>query len=209
MKIRSLLVPVVLAGAAAAQTAPSTAAKPAVAAPAGSPARIAVIQFQQAVLATQEGRQAAATMQSKYNPRKEQLAKRQADLAAMQKKLQDGGAAMAEPARLKLQSDITATERTLNRDVEDLNSEAQEEDNKLMQTLAAKMGDIIKNYATQHGYAVVLDVGGQNTPVLWADASANITADIVKLYDQAHPAAGPTAAPKPAAPKPAAPPAKK
>ncbi|HEV2444475.1 MAG TPA: OmpH family outer membrane protein, partial [Candidatus Sulfopaludibacter sp.] len=50
---------------------------------------------------------------------------------------------------------------------------------------------------------VVLDVSNQQTnPVFWASASTVITADIVKLYDQAHPA---TDAAKPAAPKPAAP----
>ena len=57
---------------------------------------------------------------------------------------------------------------------------------------------------------MILDVGSQQTPVIWEANSANITADIIALYDKNAPAASPAAAPaaaKPsaaAAPKPAA-----
>ncbi len=34
---------------------------------------------------------------------------------------------------------------------------------------------------------MVLDVSSQQTPVLWAAAAANISADIVKAYDAAYP----------------------
>jgi hypothetical protein len=47
-------------------------------------------------------------------------------------------------------------------------------------------------------------VSNQQTPVLWADPSADITTEIIKLYDQAHPGTG--AAPAPGTAKPAAPP---
>jgi outer membrane protein len=73
--------------------------------------------------------------------------------------------------------------------------------------------DVIIKHATQNGFAMVLDVSNQQTPVLWADPSADITTEVIKLYDAAHPAAGaaPTApaasAPKPPAPAAAKPPA--
>lgn len=58
------------------------------------------------------------------------------------------------------------------------------------------MLEVIGKYATQNGIALVLDVSNQQT-VLWADLSVNITDEIIKLYDQAHP--GTAAAPKPPA----------
>jgi outer membrane protein len=157
------------------------------AAPAAAPVKVAVIQFQAAVIATQEGQQVVAAMKTKYEPRKQQLDKRQADLTAMQQKLQAGGATMTQAAKAKLQSDLTTGGRALNHDIEDLNNEAQEDENKAMQSMASKMGSIIKDYATKNGFVVVLDSSGQTTPVLWAAQSANITAEIVKLYDAAHP----------------------
>jgi outer membrane protein len=67
---------------------------------------------------------------------------------------------------------------------------------------------IIEKYATQNGYALVLDVSNQQTsPVLWAASSVDITNDIVKLYDQANPGSGAGSAAKPSAPGTARPPA--
>lgn len=207
MKFRSLMISAAMVSAVAAQTL-GAPAKPEAAAPAPAvtPSKIAIIQFQNAVLATQEGRKVAAEMKAKYDPRKTALDKRQAELAAMQQKLQQGAGLTAEQ-RTKMQNDLTAGGRALNHDVDDLNNEAQEDEGKAMQSMAAKMGKIIQDYAVKNGYVVVIDAGNQNTPVLWAAASANITADIVKLYDQANPAAAP--APAAPAPRPAAPPAKK
>jgi outer membrane protein len=178
VKIPWLMIPVVMTFAA-------SAAEPE--GPPAAPTKVAVIQFQEAVVSTQEGQQVAAAMKAKYDPRKQQLDKRQTELTAMQQKLQTGGATMTEVARAKMQADITSGGRTLNHDIDDLNAEAQEDENKAMQGMAAKMGTIIKDYATKNGFAVVLDVSGQTTPVLWAAPSANITAEIVKLYDTANP----------------------
>jgi outer membrane protein len=192
VNLSSFLIPVALALPALAQTAPT---------------KVAIIQFQTAVLSTQEGQVAAAAMKTKFDPKKTALEKRQADLKAMQDKLQQGGATLAADARTKLERDLQNGTRSLNNDAEDLNNEVQEEQNKVFQSMASKIGDIIKDYATKNGYAVVLDVSSEQTPVLWADPSTNITETVVKLYDQQHPAkgaAGAPASPAPAATKPPA-----
>ena len=69
-----------------------------------------------------------------------------------------------------------------------------------MQDLGSKMQAVWEQYLPQNGYALLIDVGSQQTPVLWATSSVDITQEIIKLYDQAHPVA-------PASPP--APPAKK
>jgi outer membrane protein len=74
---------------------------------------------------------------------------------------------------------------------------------------------VLEKYDTANAFAVVLDVSNPQTPVLWAASAADITNDIVKLYDLAYPggaaAPGVPAAKPPAAVKPAAaaPPVKK
>jgi outer membrane protein len=175
--------------------APATAAPATPSIAAGVPNKVAILQFQEAILTTAEGQKAASALKARFDPKKAQVEKRQADLQAMQDKLQKGGATLDAAARTKLQNDIAAGGRALNHDVEDLNTEVQEEEGKIMQSMSGKMGDLIRNYATQNGYAVVLDVSGQQSPVLWAAPSVNITADIVKLYDKAHPVSAAAAPP--------------
>jgi len=190
VKLPSLLFPLTMAVAAFGQT-PST--------------KVAIIEFQAAVVNTQEGQQAMAAMKTKFDPVKAKLEKRQADLQTIQDKLQKGGATLAADVRAKMEKDLAAGSRSLNNDAEDLNSEAQEAQNKLMQGMATRLGEIIKDYATKNGYGVVIDVSSQQSAVLWASPSVNITGDIVKLYDQAHPLkSGAPAATPPASPKPPA-----
>jgi outer membrane protein len=198
VNLHSIGIAVLLAMPAAAQTTPAAAPGPA---PSGGAHSVAIIQFQEAVLSTQEGQQAAATLKAKFDPRKTALDKRQADLEALQEKLQKGAATMSQDTRAKMQSELTNGGRILKRDADDLNADVQEEEGKVMQSMAGKMGDVIQKYATSKGFSVVLDVSSQQTPVLWASQSSNITADIVKEYDAAHPvkkaaAAAPAAAPK-------------
>lgn len=182
-------------------TAPAPPARPAV--PAAAPTKIAIINVQQAIINTKEGQKAANELQAKFTPRKAALEKRQNDIAMLQDQLKKGGATMSDAAKEKIMRDIDANTKSLNRDADDLNADVEQDQNKLMQDLGGKLMQILDQYAAQNGFAVVLDVSNQQTnPVFWASASTVITADIVKLYDQAHPA---TDAAKPAAPKPAAP----
>jgi outer membrane protein len=197
VNLHSFTIAILLAVPAAAQT-PAAGTPPA---PAGAAHKVAVIQFQEAVLTTQEGQQTSAALKAKFDPRKLALEKRQNELQALQDKIQKGGATVSREALSKMQNDLAIGGRNLKHDADDLNSEVQEEEGKAMQSMASKMGDLIQKYANANGFSVVLDVSSQQTPVLWAAQSANITADIVKQYDAAYPvkkaaAAAPAPAPK-------------
>jgi outer membrane protein len=122
---------------------------------------------------------------------------------------------MSEDAKTKLVRDIDATTTRVNRDTQDAQSDLDEAQGKIMQELGGKMIAVLEKYATQNGYAVVLDVSNPQTSVIWATSAVDITNDVIKLYDQTYPggaaaaAAKPPAAAKPAAAPAQAPPAKK
>jgi outer membrane protein len=170
------------------------------------PTKIAIINMQGAILTTKDGQKAQQELQNKFTPKKSELEKKQADLTAKQEQLRKGSATMSDEAKAQIQNDITNGQKSLQRDGEDFDAEVQQEEQKLMGDLWQKMMDVVTKYASQNGYAMVVDVSNQQT-VIWADPSTIITAEAVKLYDQAHPQAGgaPAAAPKPATPGAAAP----
>src|SRR5687768_18370928 len=114
---------------------------------------------------------------------------------------------MNEDTRAKLTRDIDSGQKSLQRLGEDFESDVQQEEGKIMNDLGQKMMDVIIKYSAQRGIAMVIDVSNPQTPVLWADPSADITSEIVKLYDQAHPpaAAAPAASKPPATVPPAKP----
>jgi outer membrane protein len=115
---------------------------------------------------------------------------------------------LSEDAKAKLMRDIDAGNKGLQRETEDAQADLDAEQGKIMQELGNKVMAVIEKYATQNGYALVLDVSNPQTPVLWAASAIDITNDIVKLYDQANPGTGASApASKPASPGAARPPA--
>jgi outer membrane protein len=215
---------------APAPVAPAPAA--AVAAPVAStptPTKVGVIQIQAALAATKEGQKAAAELESKMAPRKKELEAKQNEIKDLQERLQRGGNTLSDSAKEDLTRNIDTKTKSYNREIEDAQAELQEEQQKVVNALGQKMMAVIDKYAQQNSFAVVLDVSNQNTPVLYASNSVDITKDIIDIYDKtvftaapaarapapaprpapaAAPRPAPAAAPKPAAAPPAAAPAK-
>jgi len=199
----------VLLGAAAAASAQAQPAAPAPA-PAAIPTKIAVINLNEAIARTKEGQKAAAEINTKYGPKMAEADKRQAEIDSLTDQLNKGRATMSDDAQRKLAADIQGKTTSLKRFREDSQSEIDIDDQKIGGDLSGKMGQIITQYAVQNGYAVVLNVGTETSPVLWASQATNITDEMIKLYDQIHPVKEePASAGKPPSAPPAAPPVKK
>ena len=205
-----------MAGMAMAQ---APAAAPAAAS--AAPTKVGVIQIQAALAATKEGQKAAAELETKLGPRKKELESRQSEIKELQDRLQRGGNTLSDSAKEDLTRNIDTKTKSYNRQLEDAQAELEAEQQKLVNVLGQKMMAVIDKYAQQNGFAIVLDVSNQNTPVLYASNTVDITKEVIDLYDKtsftptssgtparsAPPAARPAAAPAPsAAPKPLVPP---
>jgi outer membrane protein len=192
-----------LALSAAAQTLPA----PAAAAPAG-PVKIAVIAFQAAVAQTNEGQRNFADLQKKFSPKREQLRALADEIDTETKQLQAQGDKLSEAVLASRTKAIEDKKKQLQRDSEDAQNDFQQEMQEIFNTLASKVGDVLTNYEQQQGYTLVLDYAQQQSPVLYAQPSTDITKAIIDAYNVKSgvpaPPAPPAAAPKPAAPRPAA-----
>jgi outer membrane protein len=107
--------------------------------------------------------------------------------------------------------EIDQNTKSFNRQTEDAQAELDQEQNKIMQELGQRLIAVIDKYAKENGYALIVDVSSQQTPVIYAANSIDITQDIIALYDKNAPSASTSnkpATPPPAAAKPAAAPPK-
>jgi outer membrane protein len=158
--------------------------------------KIGVIQVQEAIRSTKDGRKAANELQDKFALRKSELEKEQAEINSLQDQLRTGSATLNDEAKNKLMREIDSKTTSLKRETEDFQSDVQEEGGKVTRELGAKLMKVVSRYAADNGFAVILDVSNPRTSVLWTAATANITADIIALYDKANPpSAAPAAAP--------------
>ena len=187
---------------AAAQTAPATpsaaASSPSTAGPANG--KVAVIEIQSAIFQTKDGQKALADLQAKFNPVKAKLDAKRSDIAKNEDTLRKGQSTLSQDAQAKLARDIDVATKALNRDTDDANADLEAENQKLMNELGGKMMAIINKYAAEKGLVLVLDVSGQQTPVLWASNTIDITRDVIAAYDSGAASITPTQSPLTSAP---------
>jgi outer membrane protein len=176
-------------GALAQATAPS-APTPADAASAlsATPAvpsnpKIAIIAFQQAVAATNEGQRNFAQLRVKFEPKQAALKAQSDEIDSLKKKLQDAGASLGEPERESQLRTIDEKTKSLQRTAEDAQNEASSAMNDMYQQLAQKVYAVLDAYSNQNKFTLVLDTSAQQTPVLWASGSTDITKAVVDAYN--------------------------
>jgi len=189
-----------MAALAFGQEPPAVPATPAVVpspevSPSPAPTRVATIFAQNAIVGTQEGQKAAAALATKFDPRRRDFEAKQSALQTFRDRLKSGAATLSATAKAELSQTIDTRYTELKRLGEDIQSQVDEEQGALLQTLGDKLVQVIGQYAGDHGLAIVVDVSAQQSPVLWAAPGIDITSEVVRLYDKVHPV--PVTAPAP------------
>lgn len=160
-----------------------------------TPAKIAVISIQGALVGTKDGQKASQELDTKFMPKKKEFDTRQTEIAQMQDQFNKGGTVMSEDKRNQMARDIDEKKKRLQRDMQDAEEELQGEQQRLLQGLGQRMLAVIEKYAKDNGYTIVLNVSDPNTPVLYASSAIDITQDIISLYDKTSTNGGPAATP--------------
>lgn len=157
--------------------------------------KVAVVDIQQAIIGTAEGKQALQDLQKKYQPRETEINQRQDDVQNLQQQLQKQMTTLSADEQRRMQHDLQEKQTVLQRLEQDAQSSFQYDRDTVMRELGQKMVKVIDQYASAHGYALVID--GSQVPVYYAAKGVDITPEIVKLYDSSNPS---QAAPGSAAP---------
>jgi outer membrane protein len=198
------------AGSQAPATAPSTASA---AAPAGAhapavqvvPAKIAVIEYEQATAATNEGQRALQALQKKYEPQKSQLQALQTEIESLTKQLQSAPATMSDEEKASRARTIETKQKQLQRDGDDATAAFNAELQETLGSVAKKLGPIVIKYVQDNGYTMLLDNTGQQggLSVLWTQpGTTDISQAIVDAYNASSGVAAPAVPSAPSATRP-------
>ena len=166
--------------------------------------KFAIIDMEQAVLATTDGKKAAAAIDAKFGPVKTQLDQLQKDIVAKQDQYTKTRSTLSPAAASALQTEIERMTTDLKRKQEDAQQDLQDEENKLLGGIMPKLQQAINSYAAANQITFVVDTSASPNNLIYADKSLNIIAPVVMAYEKA---AGTPASAAPAAtgaPKPPA-----
>jgi len=190
----------VFAASAVAQTASPQAPEPTTPAaaavkPEAIPAKVALVAFEQAVFATNEGQRAVQEVQKKFEPQQSKIQAQAAEVDSLKKQLQ-AATTISDEERANRVKTIDIKEKALNRDGEDASAAYQQELQEAYSKVAAKVADVMRKYVQTSGFTLLLDVSGQQSSVMWAAQQTDITRAVVDAYNTS----SGVAAPPPSAP---------
>ena len=205
----ALLVAVVLSLAALAQTG-TAAAAPAAAAPASAPAaaptatapvtgvnKVGIINIQGAIMASNEGRRDLEALDKKFDPKRTELQNLGKEIEELKKQLNTQGDKMNEEARGNLVRSLETKQKTMQRASEDAQNDYQQQQSEIAQRILQKMAPVIDRFAKDNQFSLLIDVS-QPWPqgqVLWFGSNADVTKQVVDLYNAQSGVAAPASAP--------------
>jgi outer membrane protein len=156
---------------------------------ASAPPKVAIVQVQEAIANTNDGKKELTALQARFAPKQNELKALNDEVEKLKKDLEAQGSKLSDDERAARVRTLETKQKTLQRNYDDYQNEAQQAQQEMLNRLGGKMMNVLDTYAKANGYTVVLDVSNPQTPVLWASETTNITKQLVDAYNALSPAA--------------------
>lgn len=142
--------------------------------------KVAVVDFQTALLNTAEIQKKAAELEAKYKPRQDEIEQLSQELQEIQTKLQSAAADQAQ----SIQAEGERKQRRAQRLSEDLQSDVEFDRQGILAAAGSQMRAVIQALRTEKEVDLIVDISG----VLAFDAAIDLTQAATAAYDAKHPA---------------------
>jgi outer membrane protein len=154
-------------------------------APAGSTTtKVAVVNFQNAVLSTAEIQKALKEIQAKFKPRQDVLLKGQQELSDIQTQLQASQGKLSQAGEADLQARGQRKQTQLQRLNDDLTADFEAERDEAVRRASTRMQELLKKVAEEKGLDLIVD----SAAAPFVRTGIDITDQVVAAYDKAYPA---------------------
>jgi len=148
--------------------------------PVSAQTKIAVCDFQNALLATAEMTKKAADMEVQFKSKQGELDSLATQLRDLQTKIESS---TDQQEASRLQADYARIQRDAQRMTEDLQSEVDYQRNAILQAGAERMRDVVNSVREAKGLDLIVEIGS----TLSFTAALDISADVTAAYNTAHP----------------------
>jgi len=197
LRAAAALLALALPSAVFAQAGAAPPPAPAPAAAAG--VRIGILDVRGAIVGSAEGKLAQAELQSQFSPRQNEIETLRKQIEDIQRRLQSAGNTMSDEEKARLARQGDSLSRIYQRRTDDLREDLQAAENEVLDRIGRKMRDVLDRYGRENGFTVIFNVSGQDS-IVYATNQVDVTQDIIRLYDAAHPVKAGAATPQPARP---------
>ena len=159
--------------------------------------KFGVVDVQRAVMETEEGLRAQATLKKFFDKRQQELDAKQTDMQKQREEIEKQAKVISQQALQKRMEDWQKQMMELQTVFVEYNKELQKKQGELTQPIYGKIVGLLRRLATQDGYDAILEK--QAVPYMRADL--DLTDKVIQMYNSGGAGAAPAAAAAPAAPK--------
>jgi outer membrane protein len=188
--------------AATPPNAPSAAAAAAAVPPKNTGTKIATLNIEQAIFASNEGQRDFQELTKKFEPKQGELKGKAEEIDSMKKQLSAQQDKLNDESRDKLVKQIESKQKLFDRSTQDAQEDYQNQQGEIGNRILTKMAPVIQKYVVDNGYGLVFDTS-QAWPrgnVIVSGPSMDITQQIVEAYNAQSGVAAPAAGSTPAKP---------
>lgn len=153
-------------------------------APAMAQAKIAIVDFNRAVVDTAEFKKAYAEIEARYKPRQDALNKAQQELADIETQLRASQGQLSAAGTAELQSRGQRKQMQVERLQEDLQEDFEEDRDAALRLVSNRMTAVLQKVADELQVDAIIDA----TAARFFRTPLDATNKVIEAYDTAHPA---------------------
>ncbi len=157
--------------------------------PAAGPSKVGVINIQEAIGTSNEGKKELEALNQRFAPKQNELKTQSEEIDSLTKQLEAQAAKLSDEERATRARTIEAKKKVFQRNFDDAKAEYQQAEQDIATRIYQKMAKVLEKFANERGYSAILDISTPQSPVLWANPGTIITQDLVAAYDAEVPVA--------------------
>lgn len=140
------------------------------------------VDLQKALNESETGKKAKEDFKKQVDKLQGDLKKQKDEIDTLKSELEKKALVMKDDERRNLQSQYERKLRDFERAYKDSQGELQAKDNELTGEILKGLQGVIQEYGKKEGYTLILE--SSSTPVLFVAPDADLTEQILKLYNQ-------------------------
>jgi outer membrane protein len=143
--------------------------------------KIGYVDLQRALNESEAGKKAKEEFKVQVDKLQAQLKRQKDEIDSLKDQLEKKSVVMKEAERTNLEDEYRRKLRDFERNYKDSQADLQKKDNELTGAIIKDLQEVIRDYGAREGYTLILEA--TSSAVLYGDKSADLTEDIMKLYN--------------------------
>ena len=150
----------------------------------GAP-KIGYVDLQRALNESEAGKKAKEDFKVQVDKLQAQLKRQKDDIDSLKDQLEKKSVVMKEEERANLEDEYRRKLRDFERNYKDSQTDLQKKDNELTGAIIKDLQEVIRGYGEREGYTLILEA--TSSAVLYGTKSADLTDEVMKLYNGTRP----------------------